>query len=301
MRRLATAGLYLLAGNLACDPNDSLPATPAGGGWVGAGAFRFESDVGPGPIDVFYYAPRQATETSPVVVALHGSGRNARGMRDDWIPKADQYGCVVVAPRFDDELFPGGSGYILGNVFENGNNPDGDQPLDSTLWAFSMIEPLFDEVKRRSGNRSASYELFGHSGGGQFVHRFVLFVPEGRFGRAIAANAGWYTVADPSIAFPYGLLGAPVTSDASKYFRRNLVVLIGDQDTDPGSAGLRHTPEADAQGLNRFERSVHFLEQSQVLSSASGLEFRWSREVVTAVGHNGRLMSLRAADLLFAR
>ena len=38
--------------------------------------------------------------------------------------------------------------------------------------------------------------MFGHSAGGQFVHRFVQFKPNSRVNYAISANAGWYTVPD---------------------------------------------------------------------------------------------------------
>ncbi|MEL6189994.1 MAG: alpha/beta hydrolase, partial [Myxococcota bacterium] len=265
----------------------------------GAGAFRFQSTAVVRPIDVFYYVPRDVMPSTPIVFALHGANRNARGMRDNWIPKADQFGLVILAPRFDEATFPGGSGYILGNVFDNGNEPGGAAPKPQREWSFSYLEPLFDEAKRRLSSTVETYELFGHSGGAQFAHRFIYFVPASRARRIVAANAGWYTVPDSSVAFPYGLGGAPVASTSSLWFGRSLTVLLGDEDTDPGSAGLRHTPEADAQGQHRFERGQFFFRRSEEVARDEGQPSSWNLEVTPGVGHDARLMSLRAADLLF--
>lgn len=284
---------------LGCDPNPSGPVN-LDAPLEGSGAFRFESTAVAQAIDVFYYVPRDITPSAPIVIALHGANRDARGMRDHWIPKADQYGLVVLAPWFDETNFPGGSGYILGNLFENGNDPGGASPKPQREWAFSYPEPLFDEAKRRLSSTVDTYDLFGHSGGGQFGHRFALFVPTSRAARIVAANAGWYSVPDPSISFPYGLEGAPLPSqDPSAWFERRLTVLLGDEDTDPGSPGLRHTPEAEAQGRHRFERGQHFFRRSGELALGAGLTSSWTLEVAPGVGHDARLMSLRAADLLF--
>jgi methyltransferase (TIGR00027 family) len=38
------------------------------------------------------------------------------------------------------------------------------------------------------GNKNPSYFIYGHSEGGQFVHRLVLFLPDARFARAVAAK-----------------------------------------------------------------------------------------------------------------
>ena len=47
------------------------------------------------------------------------------------------------------------------------------------------------------------YALYGHSAGGQFVHRYVAFADAPRMESAVAANSGWYTMPDDG-AFPYG-------------------------------------------------------------------------------------------------
>jgi len=290
--------LTLIVGSaLACDPNESVEAPEDT--LLGKGTFMFRPTPSLPEIPVHYYVPRSRSASSEVVIALHGNGRNAVGMRDDWVAKSEQFGCLVFAPEFSDEDFPGASGYILGNVFEDGNDPDGETPKPEAEWSFSAIEPLFDEIQEQLGESFDRYQLFGHSAGGQFVHRFVMFEPDGRYDRAIAANPGWYTVPDETVDFPYGLGGSPVAGQSPSYFGRRLVVMIGDRDTDPNSAGLRHTPEADAQGLNRFDRAGYFVDRSIALAADANEELSWTREEIPGVGHNSSLMSQRAADFLF--
>ena len=68
----------------------------------------------------------------------------------------------MVAPEFSAELFPG---YNLGNVFRDGENPRRNGLNDEGEWTFSAIEPIFDEIKRRTGNTGERYYIFGHSAG----------------------------------------------------------------------------------------------------------------------------------------
>ena len=74
--------------------------------------------------------------------------------------------------------------------------------------------------------------LYGHSGGGQFVHRYMMFGRAERIVRAVAANSGWYMMPDPDTRFPYGLLGTPYDSAALRnYLATPMIVLLGAVDT----------------------------------------------------------------------
>lgn len=291
MQRLTALAVVLTVWG--CGGGDGTTDPP--GTLVGKGKFRFDDGV-VSAVDVYYYVPREATADSPIIIVLHGNGRDAEGLREDWVAKAEQYDVLVFAPEFSEAAFPGSSGYILGNVYADGNDPRGQTPKPEAQWTFSVIEPLFDDIKRRTENRSLRYDVFGHSAGGQFAHRFVLFFADGRYDRVVAANAGWYTVPDPSIGFPYGLARSPLEARDPDWFSRDLTVFLGEDDTDPNSAGLRHTPEADAQGLNRFDRGLNFHQRSDALSDGS---FAWGLQTTPGVAHNQRLMSQRAADLLY--
>lgn len=59
-------------------------------------------------------------------------------------------------------------------------------------WALTAIERLFDAVRDGLALTQTDYDIVGFSGGAQFVHRLVLFAPEARFRRAVAASAGRY-------------------------------------------------------------------------------------------------------------
>jgi len=82
---------------------------------------------------------------------------------------------------------------------------------DPNDWLFADVERLFDLVVSTTKSKQKTYDLFGHSAGGQFAHRFALFNPQSRANKILAANSGWYTVVDHEALFPFGLSGAPLT------------------------------------------------------------------------------------------
>jgi pimeloyl-ACP methyl ester carboxylesterase len=53
-----------------------------------------------------------------------------------------------------------------------------------------VIERLFDHVRQTLGISATTYDIVGHSAGGQFVERLVLFLPSARFRRAVASSPG---------------------------------------------------------------------------------------------------------------
>lgn len=48
-------------------------------------------------------------------------------------------------------------------------------------------------------------------------------------------------------------------------FARETYVIVGDEDFDPNSAGLRDTPEADTQGQQRVPRAQHYYQEEILL------------------------------------
>ena len=94
--------------------------------------------------------------------------------------------------------------------------------------------------------------MFGFSAGAQFVHRFIQFKPNARFDKVVAGAAGWYTVPDNTIPFPYGYENSILnTANLDNLLSSDLYIQVGALDNNPNSAGLRHNEYADAQGLNR--------------------------------------------------
>ena len=261
-----------------------------------SGSFEFVDQRGDPArrITVYTYLPAGlAAAAAKIVFVMHGASRNAEGYRNTWIPYAEKYRFMVVAPLFEREQW-GPGGYTYRSVLTR----DG-RLLDRALWSHSVIEHLFDAIREATGNRSERYYLYGHSEGAQFVHRLVLLLPEARYARAVAANAGWYTMPDWEANFPYGLRRVPVTAPSLRQsFARELLVLLGDRDVDPAHSRLRRTPRAMAQGANRLERGNAFFATAVQQAAALNAELRWRLEIVPGAAHENSKMSGPAAEAL---
>jgi hypothetical protein len=104
---------------------------------------------------------------------------------------------------------------------------------------------------------------------------------------------------DFGIAYPYGL-GATGMAPArlAPAFERRLVVLLGDQDTDPGHQSLRRTAEALAQGAHRHARGHAFFEHARRVAAEMDSPFAWTLHVVPGVGHSNARMAPQAAQFV---
>ena len=246
-------------------------------------------------VTVWYFVPAGATPDTPVVFVMHGTSRHAEGYLADWIPFAQRQVFLVVAPEFSEQEFPRQEGYIYGNTVDKTG-----RPLPREQWSFSMIEPMFDAVKDRLGNRSERYSIYGHSAGAQFVQRFIYFVPGARVRRVVCANAGWYMLPDLDAAFPYGLKNTPVSdADLRHALGLPLVVLLGTADVDPHHPQLRHTPESEAQGAYRLARGKFFFARGEEAARARSVPFGWRLAEAPGIAHSEQGMAPFAVRALF--
>ena len=248
-------------------------------------------------VRVWYYQPTQATADAPVVIVMHGVARDGERYLEDWIPHARTNKFLLVVPEFSKEQFPGEEGYIYGNTVDKSGHA-----LPRERWSFSVIEPVFDAVKTRLGNKTERYRLYGHSAGAQFVQRFVYFVPAARVERIVSANAGWYLLPDLSVAFPYGLKNTPVTeADLRHAFALPMTVLLGTADIDPVLHSLRHTPESDAQGPYRLARGKFFFARAEEAANKYQLPLRWQLAFAPDIAHDDARMAPFAVQALFPK
>ena len=277
---------------------DEPPRSRAGTDSGIVGSLRFVDGGGhPGkPLTVSYYQPLRLPTSAPVVFVMHGVNRDADSYRDTWKVAAERFGFLLLCPEFAKGTYPRRA-YQLGNAVD-----DAGEPLPRSAWTFDVVERLFDSVKERTGNTSERYHIYGHSAGGQFVHRLALFVPEARFEAAITANAGWYTM--PTFAgdgFPYGLKGSAATpADLARVFARRLVILLGERDTDAADPHLRKSPAASKQGKNRFERGIAFYATARDEANRLGVALNWELVTVPGAAHLQQRMMPAAARTLFA-
>ena len=257
--------------------------------------FEFETDGR--MVRVWTYAPKEAGPSAPVVVVMHGVKRNGEDYRENWIRHSDERGFVVLVPEFSNKDWPGSRCYNSGNVLGKNGRETGEES-----WAFTAIDLAFDEYLRRSGNRSKNYHLFGHSAGGQFVHRLVLMRPKAKFSAAITANAGWYTMPDFDEAWPYGLKGVPVNeAQLTEAFARRLTILMGEKDNDPEHRYLRRTPEAMKQGPHRLARGKKFYDAAVRRAEDMSVSLGWKRKTVPGVGHDNLEMVPAAVQVFFVK
>ena len=248
------------------------------------------------PVAVFFHIPNGIDKSyAPILFVLPGMNRNAEEYRNSWIALANQFQFMVFSLEFSNQFFPNSNAYQEGFVFnENGILND------ESVWTFSFIEPIFDKIKEALNHQNDTYDIFGHSGGAQFVHRFIIFKPLSRVDRAISANSGWYTLPNELIAFPYGLLTTPISdNDLENSFNSNLIIHIGENDNNPNDPSLRKTPEANEQGLNRFERALYFYNKSDSICASKNYNYSWSIGQVDNVGHDHQLMANYAAEYLY--
>lgn len=174
---------------------------------------------------------------------------------------------------------------------------------DSAEWIFGDFDRIFEEVRDHLGLETETYDLFGHSAGGQILHRLALFRPNGRADRVVAANSGWYTLPTFEQEFPYGLEDSGLAEDQLEAaFGTRLVVFLGEEDDEDETRGsLRRTPEADQQGEHRLERGRYFFSRARETAEALGMDFEWNLELVPDVGHDYERMSEAAAEYLYGR
>ena len=252
-------------------------------------------------INVFYHIPQGDLTEFPFLFSFHGGARNADDYRNNWIEMANKNSFMVFAPEFNSDDFPSGDMYNLANIFQDGDNPSLDTLNSPDKWTFSIIDQLFDFIKNEIGSNQMTYNAWGHSAGAQFLHRFVLYLPESKLKIAVCSNAGWYTVPESNVVFPYGLLGSQLSNTSLvSAFSKTLYIHLGDSDTDPNSSSLRHNKIVDEQqGLNRLVRGRYFFETSKIKAELLNVNFNWIKtKEVPGVGHDHSAMAMDALQYI---
>jgi hypothetical protein len=257
------------------------------------------ADPRPGPlreITVHTYRPASHTRSSPIVMVIAGRKRNADQYRDSWIADADRRGLLIVAPEFNEAQYAHPYTYNYGAMCgaDGRFTPPGQ-------WVFPVIDGIFHDARQRAQSTRERYFLFGHSAGAQLVHRLVMFGGALSYEKAVAGNAGSYTLPVMGEDFPFGLNNAPVDGDEAlrSMFAKPLVIHLGDRDVDPNDDQLPREPAAMRQGPHRFARGHHFLEVARREAQRIGAPLAWRSEVVPGVAHSGFQMAPFAARAFF--
>ena len=172
------------------------------GSFLIKGGINHENDS----IKVHYYKPKDYKANYSILIVLPGGGRNGDGYRDKWIDLAEEYNLLILSPSYSEKYYPKVEDYNLGR-FSNSSLIKGSNKKSNLKeeWIFDDFDRVFDATVKIVGSTEKTYDIFGHSAGGQIAHRLVLFNPNTKVNRIVAANSGWYTLPNFDTEFPYGL------------------------------------------------------------------------------------------------
>ena len=239
------------------------------------------------------YVPSRVRAGQPMLVSVHGISRNAEEHARLFAPLAEEAGVVLVAPVFTRERFPG--------YQRLAPNARGERPAE-------VLEQIVAEVARRTGADGRRVYLFGYSGGGQFVHRFVMARP-GRVVAYAVGAAGWYTFPDTERRFPHGLRRSRGLGmggfDAEAFLRVPGWVLVGERDTRRDAALHASARVLRLQGGSRLERGQRWAQAMNAAAAAHGLGPAVGFETLPRSPHSFRRsmrrggMGVRVFELFF--
>ena len=264
----------------------------------GEGVFTY-ADYAPysdKPIDVHYFIPSDGdAATMPILFVMQGADRGWTCLMKTWKQDAQKYRFIVVIPVFTKELYPVEEYQEMGVYSEAGTlNAPGRT-------AAILIDKVFERFREEIGGRQQRYSFYGHSAGGQFVHRALLLHDSPYVERSVVGSPGWYTFPDNSeMRYPYGVTDLPYINedDLRRFVTREAWVQVSDGDTLRESF-LRKTPEAELQGRNREERGKSFYASLCKTATDLGVENGWKFVEEHDVAHHSSGMGKRAVKYLF--
>lgn len=243
------------------------------GVWGGTAGARHSAAAAPNAAytindpDAFIYVPANAAARQPlqVLVALHGMGNTGPVFCHDLLAEAGRNGWVVLAPTFTygDNMTPGG---VL---------------RDDTTF-LPRLATMLDTLPARIGYQTRpKVLLYGHSRGGQEVHRFATFYPDRVLGAAVFA-AGTYTLPLRSmqvdgqarpLPFPFGVSDIKTYDghefDAAAFARIPFWIGVGGLDDNAKDAPRAWDPYVGATRLERARRYARALQQQGLHASLS--------------------------------
>lgn len=253
-------------------------------------SFWYKSKLNPA-VRTYMYVPKTLSSKTRIVMVMHGLNRNADVYILSWERWAGNNDYIVIAPNFDGKNWNGSRRYNLGNIFTSKK-----LLKRRAKWSFQVVADIHKETKKGFGLEKEYFDLFGHSAGGQFVHRFMFLMVDTPVRVALAANSGWYTLPDLDVKYPYGYKHKKFSftkNDLMNYSERNVFILRGTRDTRR-TTSLRQTEEADAQGSNRYKRAGFMYKKILEINPKT----KWRLFDAPQIGHSQKGMAAAAQVIL---
>jgi poly(3-hydroxybutyrate) depolymerase len=266
---------------------------------IPVGSSEIEVGTGTNAITVYTYKPATYSN-GPVLFVFHGMLRNAKDYRDFGIVMAQRFNCMIAAPLFDTNRFPG-EAYKGGGLLKHGEH---GAMQEKSKWTYSLVPKVVEEVRAREGKPALPYYFIGHSAGGQFLMRMAAFSPlEAK--RIVAANPGSDLFPRRDWKFGYGFGGLPEEYSDDKqlqaYLAAPLTLYLGTADIDPNHFELDKSAAAELEGPYRLARGRACFEYAKNLAAEHGWKFNWRKVETPGIAHDGKGMfaAKDVADALF--
>ena len=193
------------------------------------------------------YVPRGYRATSerlPLLVSVHGAGRDAERARDVFVGFAEEHQSVILAPLLPMTTTDLGSVHNYKQISSGGIRFD------------HVVLDMVAEVGEVWGLDVRRFLMFGFSAGGQFVHRFAYLHPD-RLAALSVGAPGRITRPDPSVPWPDGLGGTAELNAAPDLIALSAVpvqLVVGECDTEI-SPTAGPAPADPAAARNRVENA----------------------------------------------
>jgi len=248
------------------------------------------------PLVLHAARPRQYHAATPVLFAHHGVRRNGRDYRDYWLDLVDEARVLAIAIEFPEASFPEYLWYHFGNLHTKDGTPN---PREA--WTFGIDVRLFEQLHAQGVTSRQSYGLFGHSAGGQYVHRMLSFGFRDEVAVAVSANAGTYAMPDLATPWPFGLGETDVDTEGLRALLAfPITAMAGTEDVLTTGRFFPKGPRSMRQGATRYERAQNYVQSGHAAAAALQTSCAWKVIDVPGVGHDGKGMSAAAGPVVAA-
>ncbi|WP_027076395.1 hypothetical protein [Maribacter antarcticus] len=287
----------------------------------GSGFFYIKGGIGHenDSITVYYHKPKNLTTKSKVLMVIPGAGRNGDDYRDSWIEASEKHNVLILSPSYAEKDYSYADYHLGGLIKEldirkgvtfekNSNQVFIDEDIvefkpntDTSQWIYHDFDRIFIIAKRAVKSKQQKYDMFGHSAGGQILHRFALIYPNSKANRILASNAGSYTLPNTNTTIPFGLKNTGINNkNLKRSFKKHLVIFLGELDNADEKGGkILRSKTTDKQGTHRLARGTYFYNNSIAIAKMLKTKFNWKLKIIAGVGHNQRKMAKAAAIYLY--
>lgn len=216
------------------------------------------------------------SDTWPLAVIVHGTGRTVAEYRDLFVDFAEKHGCVVLAP-----LFPAG--------ITAPRELDSYKFLERAGIRFDLaLLDMVDQVAETYRLRTDRFLIHGFSGGGQFTNRFLYLHPERLLGCSIGAP-GLVTLLDETRPWWVGVADVEerfgLTIDPPRMREVPVLTVVGADDIETWDI---NDPDSPNWMEGAYDAGATRLERLRVLSGQlrdAGIEVQHVE--VPGVAHDG--------------